>query len=365
MFFKFGKNKAEEKKDELEDRSSLFEKFNEIKESLNILTEEIVEPEEEIIQEAEAIEDAEEIENLELSDEEKNRPVYILGDNPLAWFLAIKIKESGEIVKIITDKNSGINDNNITLVENHSLQKTNHKIETTFWLRETPKILIITSDSKKLNASLTALSRNKLQNVPILLFTPIIDIKYIKEILNNDIYQAFFDGYLMEKPNQVNLYGRSAKICLELKKDKKINKTILDIFEKSGLATDTTKKGEYLFWENFGIYAICSVISAVSNKTIFDIIKDKDLREEALPIISEFCEIAKSNKIDINYDETLKKIYSTPLGYSYPLQIALSKAKSGDIDLISSNLMNLANKKKSTNKNISVMLKKIYRILSK
>lgn len=296
---------------------------------------------------------------------DKNGKIYILGDNALACFFAMKFSKAGEKVVIIANKEraSSLSNNGITIIENHSLQKNHYKFETTFWLKETPKLLIITSDSVKLNASLTAISRKKIVNTPVLLFTPVRDTLYIKNILENDIYRAFFDGYLLNQSDQVLLFGRSPSITFSPKEKKRKNKIILDCFEKAGLSPKTEPSEEKAFWEYFSVYTACSLVSAAYNKNIFDVIKDKEKRETLIPLIREIAQIAKYDNIDLNNDEVLKKIYNTPLSYPYPLQVEIAKGKAGDFDLISSNLINIARLSKTKIDELNLLLKKISNII--
>ncbi|MFV0625767.1 MAG: 2-dehydropantoate 2-reductase N-terminal domain-containing protein [Alphaproteobacteria bacterium] len=305
------------------------------------------------------------VEDEKISEEEKNRKIYILGDNALACFFAMRFSNSGEKVVLITNKGtaSRLSNNGVTIIENHSLQKNHYKFDTTFWLKEAPKMLIITSDAIKLNASLTAISRKKIVNSPVLLFTPIKDTLYIRNILENDIYRSFFDGYLLSQSDQVLLYGRNPSISFTPKSKKKNDKIISSCFEKAGLSVKSESTEEKAFWDFFSVHAICSLVSAAYNKNIFDVIKDKEKREKLIPLINEITQITKHDGVELNSEEVLKKIYNTPLSYPYPLQVEISKGKAGDFNLISSNLSEIANRSKCKIDELNSLLKKIYNII--
>lgn len=341
--------------------------------SKEVPVEEIVVEEEIIIEEAaeevpetetETVSVQEEVEE-EPSEEDKNRPIYILGDNALACYLAIRFINAGEKVKIIANKEaaSSLSNNGVTMIESHNLQKSNHKFDTTFWLKETPKMLIITSEANKLNAAITAISRKKILDAPVILFTPIRDILYIKNILENDIYRAFFEGYLLKKPNQINLFGRAPGIVITPKGNRKKDKIVFNTFKNADLIIRKQDDEIKAFWDFFTVYTACSLISAANNKTIFDVIKDKEKREQIIPLIQELCKIAKSDGAILDQEEILKKIYNTPLSYPYPLQVEISRGKAGDIDLISSNIINVARKHKEPTHQTGALLKKIYNII--
>lgn len=321
--------------------------------------------------EEQAISESEE-QNQEENNEEQGfaeldgkEAIYILGENALAIYLAIRFTASGEKVILIPSKEnaSTLSNNGITLIENHSLQKSHHKFATTFWLKETPKMLIITSEANKINAAITAISRKKIENIPVVLFTPIRDIEYIKNILNNDVYRAFFEGYLMKKPTQINLYGRAPSMTLCKKDNEKRNQIIKDYFEQIGIPVKTETDEIKAFWDFFGVYTSCSLISAAYNKNIFDVIKDRDKRDKMIPLILELCKISKADGGSDDQEEILKKIYNTPLSYPYPLQAALCQGKAGDIDIISSNILNTARKYNISTPETGILLKKIYNII--
>ncbi|MDD4555855.1 MAG: 2-dehydropantoate 2-reductase N-terminal domain-containing protein [Alphaproteobacteria bacterium] len=372
MFFK--KKKTQEEKIEeivnLEDNleTEIVEPISDEMLEEEIILEEVTEKTSEeastLIQEPTYIE--EEIEEEFNEETVKDQAIYILGDNALACFLAMKFTKAGEKVVLITNKEkaSTLSNNGITIIENHSLQKNHYKFATTFWLKETPKMLLITSDAIKLNASLTAISRKKIVNTPVLLFTPIKNPLYIKNILENDIYRAFFDGYLLNQSDQIILFGRSPSVTFSPKgRKKKQSSLITACFNKADLTLKTEKDEEKAFWDYFSVYTACSLVSAAYNKNIFDVIKDKDKRERLIPLIMEICKLAKHDGVDLNSDEILKKIYNTPLSYPYPLQVEIAKGKAGDFDLISSNLINISRKNKCKIDELDALLKKIYNII--
>lgn len=166
---------------------------------------------------------------ITLSDKEKNEtplqpqpvsaegaPVYILGDTALACFLAVKLITAGHRVIVLAGpkENTSLSTNGITVKEDYQLQKLHSKIETALWLKETPELLIIASRSSRTKAMLTAVSKNKIKNCPVISFTRMKDKNFISDILGVPVISAYFEGWLSDKNQIVTAYGRNPEIIL-------------------------------------------------------------------------------------------------------------------------------------------------------
>ena len=73
------------------------------------------------------------------------KPIYILGNTPLSYYLAAKFQAAGEMVELIlkSKEYGSIENSNFTIKEDTKLQKSHTKIKTSFWTRSLAKMLII------------------------------------------------------------------------------------------------------------------------------------------------------------------------------------------------------------------------------
>lgn len=222
------------------------------------------------------------------------RPVYVIGDNALTCYLAAKLTDAGHDVIVIAGKenNLSFSTNGISLKEDSSLKLSRYKFNTSFWIKEEPKLVIIAADAGHVNASLAAVAKDKIGAAPVLCFTPLKDVNYIEAMVGGNLFRAFFDGYLQQNGQQVFLYGRTpqVKICKNVNWEKE--NPFPDIFAYTGLnigyETDTVR----CYWEFFAPYAVGSLLSALNNKNLFDITKDKQLRDQIPRLIAETAAIA-------------------------------------------------------------------------
>ena len=115
----------------------------------------------------------EELENDSLSVEETNiplqtdkRPIYVIGNNALTCYLAAKLTDAGHRIIVISDKenNISLSTNGISLKEDSSLKLSRYKFDTSFWLKEEPKLVILSAAAGQINPFLTTLSKEKISN---------------------------------------------------------------------------------------------------------------------------------------------------------------------------------------------------------
>ena len=222
------------------------------------------------------------------------RPVYIIGDNALTCYLAAKITDAGHNVIVIAGKgnNVSLSTNGISLKEDSSLKLSRYKFTTSFWIKEEPKLVIITADAGHINSSLAAVSKTKIGGAPVLCFTPLKDINYLEAVVGGNLFRAFFDGYLQMENQQVFLYGRAPqiKICKNINWEKE--NPFPELFSYTGLNISYETDTSLCYWEFFAPYAVGSLLAALNNKNLFDITKDKQLRDQIPLLIAETAEIA-------------------------------------------------------------------------
>ncbi len=295
---------------------------------------------------------------------EKHAPVYIVGDNALTCYLAAKLSPFRKVVIISgTSENTSLSTNGITLKEERALQKQRCIFQTSFMIREKPEVLIIAASPHKIKAAIAATASKNIGDAPVLCFTPLKNFNLFTGLFNENIFRAFFDGYLSLENQQLSQLGRQPSITLCMDEKNPYFQLINELFVLSDITTRTETDETSAFWNYFTTYAAGSLLSAYFNKNFAQITKDKSLRDNIKPLVKELCTIAKSENETINEEEILKKLYNTPNSYIYPLQAEFSLGKIGELDLLSSCFLDISQKKKLPNTEIRKILNKLYNII--
>ena len=295
------------------------------------------------------------------------RPIYVIGDNALTCYLAAKLTDAGHKIIVIAGKenNLSLSTNGISLKEDSSLKLSRYKFNTSFWIKDEPKLVIIAADAGHINASLAAVTKNKIGTAPILCFTPLKDINYIEAMVGGNLFRAFFDGYLQQDGQQVFLYGRTPliKICKNISWEKE--NPFSDILADTGLNIEYKTDTSRCYWEFFAPYAVGSLLTALNNKNLFDLTKDKQLRDQIPLLIAETAAIAAGEGLKLDCEPLVKKLYAAPMNYRFPLQDEINSGGYGEANLISSVLMNSARSAKIRfmDSRLNKILKQLYNLI--
>ncbi len=289
-------------------------------------------------------------------------PVYILGNTPIAGFLAAKFTTSGIRTVILAGNkdNTSLSTNGITVKEDYQLQKLHCKLETAIWQKETPKMVIIATTPILLKSSLLALTKSKLKNTPIISFTPSKDENLIADILGHPVTKAYYDGWLKASPQQITVYGQAPKITLCAETASQTYQAFAELAQKANLELQSCHLDSLAFWNIFCIYAPCSLITAASGKNIFEITKSKALREQLLSCLQEISLLPPKTLPPYKPEELLKQIFNIPSQYNFPLAEQIQNSQTGDLDFLSSIIQQAAFDNKCQLPTLNLLLKSLY-----
>lgn len=292
----------------------------------------------------------------------QGKPVYILGDTPLAYFLGIKLHTGGLYTIIMAGEknNTSLSTNGITLKEDYQLQKLHCRLETDIRQKEEALMIIIASDSSRLKSDLLSLSKNKLKNTPIISFSHTKDKGLISDILGHPVTQAYYDGWLQYNNQQILVYGQSPEIILCTENTSETYQTFENLMQKANLGLSNNTIEDLAFWNFFCLYAPCSLLTAKSEKNIFEITKNKALREQLLTCLKEIVLLPPKTLPPYDPDEILKKIFNIPSLYEFPLAAQIISGKTGTLDFISSVIQQATFEKQCLLPTINSLLKELY-----
>lgn len=292
------------------------------------------------------------------------KPIYILGNTPLSYYLAAKFQAAGEMVELIlkSKEYGSIENTNFTIKEDTKLQKSHAKIKTSFWTRSPAKMLIICSSTEELNSDLICISKDKIKNCPILSFSLTESTAYIENIVGNRLTQCWLNGWITKKNNHINVLGATPSINIYTPCDKGIKHQLDNLFAQTEIKLIYETNKDTSFWHFFTIYACCSLISASCNKSIPQILKNKPLYALLEKMIEESLSLQKSSSAQLNLTKIMDEIKTIPTGYIFPLQENINLSRNGDFDTISNILINQAKKTSQPIPVLSDIIKQIYNI---
>ncbi len=275
-------------------------------------------------------------------------PIYIAGDGALTCYLALKFMDAGERVIIISHKkeNYYLSTNGINFREDLNLQKKHYRFETSFLIKEQPKLFIFIDD----NSLLPTLSPSKLKGIPTVVFsdsrkTPILDT-----LLNKNYIRAFFEGFADKNDQSVVLYGRKPIITFSSKKMDDQTKEAIGIFKAALFSTHFEENLHQAYWDYFAPMSLGSILSG----------EDKKNKVLMLKLAEEISSLAGKYTADIDADKIVKQVLITPEEYVYPLQQSIERKKTKYVDSVCSTLTDSARSKKVKIPELQKIIKQIY-----
>lgn len=263
----------------------------------------------------------------------QENPIYILGNNPLAHYLYAKLSACGEDVFLLGKQNGAKN----IFVKDCMFAKK-YEVKVASAMQPNAKMLIITSSSEELNSAIVNLSSQKIGSTPIVLFAMLKNIEHLRDILGRNIYCAFFDGFLEEQNNKIDINSYKPSLSIHANTEVAFDNNVVKTFVKSGIKTSACTNHKKLFWQNFIPYAALSLSSAYNNKKTLFMLANKTQNDELKKTMEELCLIAQKDGVELNHEELYKNLYQTPENYVFPLHTAVEQKKYADLNNLSNTI---------------------------
>lgn len=246
------------------------------------------------------------------------QPIYILGNNELALFLAAKFQENGQQSILLTPSapSQGYKENIITLKEEYNLQKKDINILSTSYLQQQPAAILISCPSNSLRSHLTLLPQKHYPNTPIICFNFITDIETIRPLLGTAFYKAYFQGYLCLSGTNLTACGMMPEILLSQDKEQEGTHPTEPILKQTGLPVLIQNKDSYNFWKH-NAPKILGYLSTNPKQHITELLNNPSGKEQLTVAASEICRLAKYEKIKLSTDELLRLLWDTPRNFYY------------------------------------------------
>ena len=255
-----------------------------------------------------------------MSTDTENLPIYLLGKTPLSLYLADKFSAIGEKAIIVSPPND-ISSQEVVIKEEYNLQKHKFLCQTSSYTFSKAKLLVITSNIQKLKSELLLISQKNMANTPCVIFSDKQDISIAETLVGKPLIRAWFNGWLMQEDKQISLYGNEPEIVLSKDYNNIENcLSALALINRCGIKTFSTEEQNNLYWENFAIKIIASMLSAKEQQNIAQICKNKEKREIINSLSEEMASLAACNGAHIIVEDICKKIYAIPSHYKFTAQ---------------------------------------------
>ncbi len=300
---------------------------------------------------------------LPLPNSSAEAPIYILGTDPLARFLGARLTAAEYRVVFLSATHNTKYTLNVQVKEDHNLNRHKYALPTDFRLRETPLFLLITEPVYRLNAALTTLSPSRLNDSPILCFTPLLSAALPQAIAGHPIINAGFDGFLTQDGETVLLQGRAPSVEIGDDGTESALTLIKKVFENAKLSNLSFLPPERVFWNFFAAYALGALSAGAADTNLFQLLKDKTWRQRLENGARELAALANAEKTPLTTDDIMKKIHAVPLNYQYDLQAEFRRGNPGPLDFIASTITGTARRHGLKTPELRNLLNNLYNII--
>lgn len=295
-----------------------------------------------------------------------NEPIYIIGNNALAHYLGYQLQSAGHEIILLLERLSSLTIPtaiDISIKDERNLSQQQCSLNTAVSMEKPAKMVIITSYANNLNTALSSFNSTKIKNAPIVCFTPLKDFSYLLAIISQNLYPAFFNGYITNRSGSLTLDGRKPEIVLCNPQEQKDFRSVLNIISSSKIHTTSSINHLLSFWQYIIPYAIGSIWSASEDRKMSTILSDKTNTPTLHSLVDEFCSLAAGDQIKISPDAVMKNVYNIPANYIYPLHKSISSGGKDEFDLLTSVITKTAASKEINIPETYKILKKIYNLV--
>ncbi len=266
-------------------------------------------------------------------------PIYIIGNNPLAHYLGCQLQSAGHQVIMLLDRTLSQTPPStieISIKDDRRLTQQHCSLDAALSMQKNAELVIITSFPNQFNTAVAALSPLKIKDAPVICFTPFKDMSYLLPIISNNLYSAFFNGYIISRKNSISLEGRTPDISIYSHNQQEPDPKVLEIFASASIRVTKGEDRLFDFWQYIIPYALCSIWSAAENNKISTLLKDKNNAQILHSLVDEFCAMAAVDGITPNKNSIMKKIYNIPANYVYPLHQSIINNGKNDFNFLTS-----------------------------
>ena len=269
----------------------------------------------------------------------KQSPIYIIGDTALAYTLAAKLTLAEEKVYLIAGKDNILFSSSVLLREDNLLQKKRVQIQTTTAMHENAKMVILAIHPNTQKTLMTYFSPSKASDCPIISFCHTSSPEKFNILSRTNPVPAYFEGYTsFIQENTLIAHNTRAEIMLSTNEQNPHFDTIHNILSKTYFKVNFCSNDIQNFWKHFAPYAACSLFSCEYGNNLKETTKNPELRQFLTLLIDEILSVAPFES-QLEKEQIITSSYSTPKNYTFPLIEDIKKSRSGELMFIQNILL--------------------------
>ncbi|MBQ8465559.1 MAG: hypothetical protein IJ529_05745 [Alphaproteobacteria bacterium] len=246
-------------------------------------------------------------------------PIYVIGDTPLAYFLVAKLSIEGEDVRLLSENKSLHTLDSFTLKDETLSQKRTVRIKLQTIMHDNAQMILLCMSPEKIKSGLIYFSKAKAEKCPVLSFCQTLKTDLLTKVIGQPIIPAYFDGWLKTNTdNSLIYYGTQKGLTVGISSHHSHYDIIQETLDKTDIPTVFSANQKQNFWNYFIPEATCSFFSLQNGNHLRDIAKKTAFRQNLNTILDELLTIVPENT-EINKEQIISSIYSTPSNYKYPI----------------------------------------------
>jgi len=269
----------------------------------------------------------------------KQLPIYIIGDTALAYTLAAKLTLAEEKVFLIAGKDNILFSSSVLLREDNLLQKKRVQIQTKTTMNENAKMVILAIHPDTQKSLMTYFSPGKASDCPIISFCHTSSPENFNLLSRTNPVPAYFDGYTsFISDNTLVVHNTRAEIMLSTNEQNPHFDTIHNVLSKTYFKINFSSNDIQNFWKHFVPYVACSLFSCKYGNNLKETTKNPELRQFLTLLIDEILSVAPFES-QLKKEQIITGSYSAPKNYTYPLIDDIKKSRGGELMFIQNILL--------------------------
>ena len=241
--------------------------------------------------------------------------VAIIGSSPIAFLLADIIQTNNFKTTLVVSSKELAQNYLPKFLTIQSLSLQNHQVS--FNYSDTLPVVdfcIIASKPEKAKTDVLLLSKNILNEIPVVNFSHLYNKDIIKELDISSVYPGYFNSWLISEKNTLKLLERKAEIHIQGTAEKIT--PLLPLFENSIVNTSTISPNKKYLWHYLIPYFLCNLILlGKPGQNLLSVLQQQDYREQINTAAKELCCIAKAQKESVSETDIFSKLYNVPNTY--------------------------------------------------
>ena len=247
--------------------------------------------------------------------QKKSQKILIIGDSPLAFFLAHTLQINDISVSFLIRPQNSMKpklDKHL-MFKNTSFQTTRFLISYTDDLLTKADFCIIASSLEKYKQDFLLLQNLFSNNIPILNFAHIYNHRLFANYKEKNIIPAYFTGWLNYEKEMLEMVNNKSIINLCCSpKDFENYKTL---FKNPLIEIKNISPQKFHLWKHLAPFIISNLLLAAHPKDLSKTLSQKDNRDLVSSAIKEVCALAEKENETLKESDLSAYLYTIPTQY--------------------------------------------------